>query len=80
MKISVRKDWPDWWTESCESFPQDKVSADVNEHWGRMMVSIPKETMLGASVVDKEHGQASVQGRQFAECKKPPGTCTKLDD
>lgn len=56
------------------------MSSDVNEHWGQMMVLLPEETMLGTAVVDKEHGQASVQGRQVAECKKPPGICTNLDD
>jgi len=56
------------------------MSSDVNEHWGQTMVPIPKETMLGTAVVHKERGQASVQGRQFAECKKPPGICANLDD
>lgn len=44
------------------------------------MVPIPKETMLATAVLDEEYGQASGQGRQFAKCKKPPGTCTNLDD
>lgn len=44
------------------------------------MVSTPKKTTLGAAVVDKERGQASAQEKQFAECEKPSGICTNLDD
>lgn len=44
------------------------------------MVSTPKKPTLGAAVVDKESGQASAQGKQSAECEKPSGICTDLDD
>lgn len=54
--------------------PWVKGSTDVNEHWGQTMLPTPKETMLGAAVVDKVYGQASAQGREFA------GVCTNLDD
>lgn len=60
------------WTES--------VFVDVNGPWGQTTVSTPKETTLGAAVVDKERGQASAQEKQFAECEKPSGICTNLDD
>lgn len=44
------------------------------------MVSTPKEPTLGAAVVDEECSQTSAQGKQFAECEKPSGICTNLDE
>lgn len=43
------------------------------------MVSTPKEPTPWAAMVDEKCGQASAQGKQFAECEEPSGICTNLD-
>lgn len=48
--VSEKTGLVDW---ILQVLPWDKVSTDVNEHWGQKMVPIPKETMLGAAVVDR---------------------------
>lgn len=60
-----------WWTES--------VFVNMNGPWGQTGVSTPKETTLGAAVVEKKRGQAPAQGKLLAECEKLSGICTNLD-